>query len=392
MTTSTAPAAYRRRTRMAPSGRMVSSAVASPAIRTYPHLGRAGATVCAAVAIVTSSNTAQPRHCRMFRAVGRYDSRAPNSPRSRTMAGAPVRAPGSPASARAAVPSTVPATIAVSAAAMDSSGVPGPPGWSTKMAPVKPSRLTPRLPHRPNWSSRLSACGTGSARVRATSERRSPGTVTKVSFWSVVVAVTAASLRRHYPDRFGRSVARSATLSARCSPSSRVFSSPRMVPLRLFAGEQAAGGFGDVGGVDAGGAEELGGGAGAGHLADGQVGDGQVGAAGAGQGVEDRGAETALGMVVLGDDQPSAGGRGGGGERGGVRRLDRVQVDDPGADAVGGQLAGGGQALMQGDPGADQGHLVVIGLAQHLGPADREGLPGVVQHRVGAPGGPHVGD
>src|SRR5579859_5238730 len=166
----------------------------------------------------------QPRHCRMFSAVGSQEGRAPNSPRSRTMAGAPVRAPGSPASARAAVPSTVPATIAVSAAAMESSGVPGPPGCSTKMAPVKPSRLTPRLPHRPNWSSRLRACGTGSARVGATSEWRSPGTVTKVSFWSVTGPATAASLRRHYPDRFGRSVARLATLSARCSPSSRVLS------------------------------------------------------------------------------------------------------------------------------------------------------------------------
>ena len=98
-----------------------------------------------------------------------------------------------------------------------------------------------------------------------------------------------------------------------------------------FVGEEAAGGVGDVGGVDAGGGEEFGGGAGAGHLADGevgdgQVGDGQVGAAGAGQGVQDRGAEAALGVVVLGDDQPSAGGRGGRGgrgERSGVRRLDR---------------------------------------------------------------------
>ena len=57
-----------------------------------------------------------------------------------------------------------------------------------------------------------------------------------------------------------------------------------------------------------------------------------------------------------------------------------------------GQLAGRGQALVQGDPGADQGHLVIAALAQHLGPADREGLPRVVQHRVGAPGGPQVGD
>ena len=68
---STAAVAYRRSTRMAPSGRMVSSAVAAPAIRTYPHFGSAGATVCAAVAIVTSSKMLQPKSCRMFRAVGR---------------------------------------------------------------------------------------------------------------------------------------------------------------------------------------------------------------------------------------------------------------------------------------------------------------------------------
>ena len=36
--------------------------------------------------------------------------------------------------------------------------------------------------------------------------------------------------------------------------------------------------------------------------------------------------------------------------------------------------------------------LVGVAAAQHLGAADREGLPGVVQHRVGAAGGPQVGD
>src|SRR5690349_13905548 len=97
------------------------------------------------------------------------------------MAGAPVRVPGSPASATGRVPSTVPSTMAVSAAASDSSGVPVPPGWSTKIAPVKPSRLTPRLPQSPSWSKADSACGTGSARVCATSECRSPGTVTNAS-------------------------------------------------------------------------------------------------------------------------------------------------------------------------------------------------------------------
>ena len=155
---------------MAPNGRRLSRAVAIPAISTYPHFGKAGATVCAAVAIVTSSKMPQPRHCRMLSTVGSHDSRAPKSPRSSTMAGAPVCAPGSPASASTTVPSIVPTTIAVSAAARESSGVPGPPGCSTKIAAVKPSRLTPRLPHSPNWSSRLSAWGTGSASVRATSE------------------------------------------------------------------------------------------------------------------------------------------------------------------------------------------------------------------------------
>ena len=243
---------------------MVSSPVSTPAIRTYPHLGTPGAIVCAAVAIVTSSKMLQPKSCRMFSAVGRYDTRVPNSPRSSTMAGAPVCAPGIPESASTAAPSSVPTTMAVSAAISDSSGVPVPPGWSTKIAPVKPSRLTPRLPQSPNWSSRPSDCGTGSASVRPTSEWRSPGTVTKVfSLASAepVLAATAASLRRNYPDRFGRSAARGPAPRFRgaaashplspVSPSSRVLSSvnsnhlPRRVTNRVGgrAASAAAGRF-----------------------------------------------------------------------------------------------------------------------------------------------------
>ena len=56
---------------MAPSGRTASSPVTAPAMSTYPQRGSAGATVCAAVAIVTSSKMPQPRHCRMFSTVGR---------------------------------------------------------------------------------------------------------------------------------------------------------------------------------------------------------------------------------------------------------------------------------------------------------------------------------
>src|SRR6201996_4186913 len=111
------------------------------------------------------------------------------------MAGGPVCVPGTPENAMTRVPSSVPTAIVVSAAAMDSPGVPLPNGCSTKIAPVKPSRLTPRLPHRPNWSSSPSACGTGSSSVGPTSERRSPGTVTNVpsvlSLASAELAVVA---------------------------------------------------------------------------------------------------------------------------------------------------------------------------------------------------------
>src|SRR5215468_3389029 len=136
------------------------------------------------------------------------------------MAGAPVRVPGSPASATGRVPSTVPRTMAVRPAASESFGVPGPPGWSTKIAPVKPSRLTPRLPHSPSWSKTLSACGTGSASVRATSEWRSPRTVTKVPGADVVVDV-AIMTSLHTPalpgqvPTVGGAGRRPATLSAR---------------------------------------------------------------------------------------------------------------------------------------------------------------------------------
>src|ERR1700744_5305402 len=97
------------------------------------------------------------------------------------MAGAPVRTPGRPETATPSVPSTVPRTSAMPAASNDSCGVPVPPGCSTNRAPVKPSRLTPRLPHSPSWSAKLRACGTGSARVRGLLARASPGTVVNVT-------------------------------------------------------------------------------------------------------------------------------------------------------------------------------------------------------------------
>ena len=64
----------------------------------------------------------------------------------------------------------------------------------------------------------------------------------------------------------------------------------------------------------------------------------QLGMPGAGQGVDDGGADAALRVMVLGDDEPPSGGRGGRRQRGGVDRLDRVQVDDARGDAVGLEL------------------------------------------------------
>src|SRR5438067_3355214 len=84
--------------------------------------------------------------------------------------------------------------------------------------------------------------------------------------------------------------------------------------------------------------------------------------------------QPSLGVLVVGDDRRPAGGGDGRGQRGGVDGLDRVQVDHPGADALLPQLVGRGEAGVQGDPGADQGHLVVVGRTERLGAAHRERL------------------
>ena len=191
--------------------------------------------MCAAVAIVTSSKTPQPTHCAMLRTVGRYDSRAPNSPRSSTMAGGArpgARQPGQrhrqrteqgPDRSLCPMPAArgeLRGACAVRLQHEDGDG-------------KSEKGCTPRLPHSPNWSSRVSACGTGSASVRATSECRLPGTVTKGSLisWVVVMgAATPASRRRDYPDRFRRSVARGATLSARSARAPVRVQFTRMLP------------------------------------------------------------------------------------------------------------------------------------------------------------------
>src|SRR6266446_6915731 len=47
-----------------------------------------------------------------------------------------------------------------------------------------------------------------------------------------------------------------------------------------------------------------------------------------------------------------------GGERGGVGWLDAVEVDDPRRDALVAERVGGGEAVVQGDAGPDEGDLV----------------------------------
>jgi hypothetical protein len=47
--------------------------------------------------------------------------------------------------------------------------------------------------------------------------------------------------------------------------------------------------------------------------------------------------------------------------------------------ALGAEDLGSAQALVEGDAGADEGHVVVLAGAEHLGAADEEGLPCGVQ-------------
>lgn len=110
--------------------------------------------------------------------------------------------------------------------------------------------------------------------------------------------------------------------------------------------EQGAGRLDDAGVGDAGRVDEFARGAGARQADDREVGEGGVEAGGA-ECRQDGLSDTAFGVVVFGDDE-STGLPGGAGEGGGVDRLDGVQVDDTGLDAV------GGEAFVEGDAGADE--------------------------------------
>src|SRR6185437_16929033 len=81
---------------------------------------------------------------------------------------------------------------------------------------------------------------------------------------------------------------------------------------------------------------------------------------------EHRAADTA-GRIVVFDDDESVTGRGRGrDQRLGVDRLHRVEVHHAGGDPVATELVRCGQAVVQGDTGADQRHLVVRAGPDHL--------------------------
>ena len=149
-----------------PSGRNVSSVVTTPAPSTHAQVGPPTASV-PACAITTSSNVPQPMSCTTLSTEGIHESTPPNRPRSTTIAGAPVRAPGIADSPTMALPIRVPTTVATSAAEMVSGGAPA--GCRTARTPAKPSRLTPRFAQKAPWSSSPSDRGTGPSRVGATS-------------------------------------------------------------------------------------------------------------------------------------------------------------------------------------------------------------------------------
>ncbi len=106
-------------------------------------------------------------------------------------------------------------------------------------------------------------------------------------------------------------------------------------------------------GVDARRGHQLGGRAGAGQPAHREV-DDAARVRVVGERLEHGAGDAALGVVVLDDEQAPVCPRRGLAQGADVDRLDRVQVDDPAPHPLRGEAVGGGEAVVQGDPGADQ--------------------------------------
>ena len=146
------------------------------------------------------SMVAQPMFWPMLSTVGATEPRRPSSPRSDTMAGAPVVAPNRADVPSSPAPMVQPTTMAPIASQTD-------PVVAAIRAPVSgPNRLMPRFAHMANWSKNRS--GRGGSVVRTIGASGLPWTdgLPCVPIGAEVdVAIGEASLRRHYPVRFGRS-------------------------------------------------------------------------------------------------------------------------------------------------------------------------------------------
>src|SRR5262245_24493697 len=150
--------------------------------------------------MMTISNTVQPTSCTMLQAVGAHEPRRPSSPRSSTIPGAPVSAPGTAARPSSRLPRTAPTAIATMAASGASGGSPG-AGTSTRPALTSTSSEMARLPQSASWSLRPSRRGGGaSSRVRGTSS------VAVEGWWATGcgAAPITHSLRRYCPDQVRR--------------------------------------------------------------------------------------------------------------------------------------------------------------------------------------------
>ena len=130
-----------RSRRTLPNGRTAIVVATAPATMTNGQRHSAPTTATAAEEMTMISIVAQPMFWAMFKMVGATDPRRPSSPRSATIAGAPVVTPNMADAPSSSAPSPQPTTIAVIAR-------PTEPVVATTRAPVSgPNRLIPRLPH-----------------------------------------------------------------------------------------------------------------------------------------------------------------------------------------------------------------------------------------------------
>ena len=152
-----------RSSRTLPSGRTAISVAPAPARSTNGQRQASPSTAVAAVAMTMISIVAQPTFWAMLSRVGTTEPRRPTSPRSDTMAGAPVVAPNIAEAPSSSAPRPQPTTMARMAR-------PTEPVVVATRAPVSgPNRLIPRLPHIASWSTKPSGRGGSVVRVSGAS-------------------------------------------------------------------------------------------------------------------------------------------------------------------------------------------------------------------------------